>query len=392
MHNPDNFKDLFLIDSEITFLNFGSFGACPKSVFEEYQNWQLVLEREPVQFIAFDGLPRVRNALKVLADFIHCDPMDLVFTPNPTFAFNIVAANLDLKPGDEILTTDLEYGAMDRTWEFYCSKKGAKYIKQPIELPIRSEEHFLDSFWKGVTEKTRAVFISHITSATALKLPVESLCKEAKRRGLITIVDGAHVPAHSPLNIKVLDPDFYTGACHKWMMAPKGCSFLYAKKNFQDSLEPLIVSWGYKSDNPTDSKFFDHHQFNGTRDFSAYLTLPATIDFMNENNWSEVANSCRNLVRENAMRFCELTGGIPLAPLDDSFHGQMFAIPIRASDPMALQRKLFLNDRIEVPVTKQGSRTFVRYSIQAFNSQAELDLLYNALYRELKSGELASRL
>ncbi|MFM7900993.1 MAG: aminotransferase class V-fold PLP-dependent enzyme, partial [Bacteroidota bacterium] len=148
MHNPDKFKDLFLIDSEITFLNFGSFGACPKPVFEEYQNWQLVLEREPVQFIAFDGMPRVRNALKVLADFIHCDHMDLVFTPNPTFAFNIVAANLDLKPGDEILTTDLEYGAMDRIWEFYCSKKGTKYIKQPIELPILSEEHFLDSFWK----------------------------------------------------------------------------------------------------------------------------------------------------------------------------------------------------------------------------------------------------
>lgn len=391
MHNPDKFKDLFLIDSEITFLNFGSFGACPKPVFEEYQNWQLVLEREPVQFIAFDGLQRVRNALKILSDFIHCDPMDLVFTPNPTFAFNIVAANLNLKPGDEILSTDMEYGAMDRMWEFYCSRKEARYIKQSIELPIQSDEHFLDSFWKGVTDKTKAIFISHITSATALKLPVDSLCKEAKRRGLITIVDGAHVPAHAALNITELDPDFYTGACHKWMMAPKGCSFLYAKKEFQDSLEPLIVSWGYKSDNPTDSRFFDYHQFNGTRDFSAYLTLPATIDFMKGNNWNEVAKSCRDLVRENAMRFCELTGGIPLAPLDDNFHGQMFAIPIRTSDPMALQRKLFLDDRIEVPVTRQGSRTFVRYSIQAFNSQAELDLLYNALHRELKSGELASK-
>lgn len=391
MHNPDKFKDLFLIDSEITFLNFGSFGACPKPIFEVYQSWQLVLEREPVQFIAFDGMPRVRSALKILSDFIHCDPMDLVFTPNPTFAFNIVAANLDLKPGDEILSTDMEYGAMDRMWEFYCGKKEASYIKQPIELPIHSEDHFLDSFWKGATNKTKAIFISHITSATALKLPVESLCKEAKRRGLITIVDGAHVPAHAPLNINELDPDFYTGACHKWMMAPKGCSFLYAKKNFQDSLEPLIVSWGYKSDNPTDSRFFDYHQFNGTRDFSAYLTLPASIDFMKGNNWNEVAKSCRDLVRENAMRFCELTGGIPLAPLDDGFHGQMFAIPIRSSDPMALQRKLFLEDRIEVPVTRQGSRTFVRYSIQAFNSQADLDLLYNALYRELKSGELASK-
>lgn len=386
MHDPIYFKEQFLIDPEITFLNFGSFGACPKSVFADYQQWQLLLEREPVQFIAFDGADRVRNSLAALAAFIDCDPMDLVYVPNPTYAINIVAENLQLNPGDEVLSTDLEYGAMDRTWDYYCNRAGARYVRQNIALPIESKEHFLESFWKGCTEKTRVVFISHITSATALKLPVVEICKEARRRGLITIVDGAHVPAHAPLSIRDMDPDFYTGACHKWMMAPKGCSFLFAKKAFQSSLDPIVISWGYKSDNPSGSLFFDHHQFNGTRDFSAYLTVPAAIKFMDEHKWWDVSDGCSQMVRQYATRFCELMGSEALAPLNDDFSGQMFSIPIRSSNPAGLQKRLFDHHRIEIPVTRQGNRVFVRYSIQAFNGSDDLDVLFKALQMELSDG------
>jgi isopenicillin-N epimerase len=217
---------------------------------------------------------------------------------------------------------------------------------------------------------------------------VEAICVEAKRRGLITIVDGAHVPAHVPLSIRRLDADFYTGACHKWMMAPKGCSFLFAKKSFQDSLDPIVISWGYKSDNPTGSLFFDHHQFNGTRDFSAYLTVPMAIQYMRNHEWERVSRSCRRLVHQYAMEFCDLTGGQSLAPIQDEFHGQMFAIPIRSSDPAALQRRLFEHHRIEIPVTRQGDRSFVRYSIQAFNGSADLDALHQALETEMQDGRL----
>lgn len=388
MHDHSYYKNLFLIDPAITYLNFGSFGACPKPVFEDYQQWQLLLEREPVQFIAFDGFERIRHSLAALAGFIDCDPMDLVYTPNPTYAINIIAENLQLSSGDEILSTDLEYGAMDRTWDYYCNRNGATYIRQRIELPIQSKEHFLEAFWRGYTEKTKAVFLSHITSATALILPAEEICKEARRRGLITIVDGAHVPAHAPLSIRKLDADFYTGACHKWMMAPKGCSFLFAKKSFQDTLDPIVISWGYKSDNPTGSLFFDHHQFNGTRDFSAYLTIPKAIQFMQDHDWEKVSQSCRQLVHQYATDFCNLTGGEPLAPIVDEFIGQMFAIPIQTNDPAALQRRLFEHYRIEIPITRQADRIFARYSIQAFNSIRDLDALYSALEAELKHGKL----
>lgn len=161
---------------------------------------------------------------------------------NPSYAINIIAKCIDLKPGDEILTTDLEYGAMDKTWNYYCKQKGANYIRQPIHLPLTTKEAIVEQFFKGLTQKTKAIFISQITSSTALILPVKEICEIAKQKGLLTIVDGAHVPAHIPLNLQELKADIYTGACHKWMMTPKGCSFLYVAKEQQHWIDPLIIS------------------------------------------------------------------------------------------------------------------------------------------------------
>ena len=252
-NNQVNFLALrqqFLLRSDITYLNFGSFGACPRPVFEQYQRYQLELEQEPVQFIVETGLQYLAASRKALATYINADPDDLVYVVNPSHAVNIVAKSIALQPGDQILTTSLEYGACDRTWEFYCSKAGAQYIKQPIRLPLISQEDFVDQFFKGVTAKTKLIFLSHITSSTALRFPVELIIKEAQKRGLLTFIDGAHAPGQLPLDLKELDADFYTGACHKWMMTPKGSSFLFAKRERQSMLEPLVVSWGYKSDHP----------------------------------------------------------------------------------------------------------------------------------------------
>lgn len=192
---------------------------------------------------------------------------------NPSHAVNIVAKSLDLQPGDEILTTSLEYGACDRTWEFYCGKKGAHYVKQPIQLPIVTAEDFVDQFLKGVTSKTKLIFLSHITSSTALRFPVELVIKEAQKRGLPTFVDGAHAPGQIPLDLKALGVDFYTGACHKWMMTPKGSSFLFAKKEMQSLLEPLVVSWGYNSDHPSHSLFLDYHKHKAPEIFLLFYVF-----------------------------------------------------------------------------------------------------------------------
>ena len=247
----NDIKDQFLLRPDITFLNFGSFGACPKPIFADYQRWQMILEQEPVQFIIRDGYDHLEQSVLSLANYVHCDHEDIVFVTNPTYAVNLVVKSLSFSPGDEILTTDLEYGACDRTWEYYCEKTGAKYIKQPISLPITDKETIVKEFFAGYSERTKLVFISQITSATALILPVKEICIEAKKRGLLVFIDGAHVPGHIELNIKELDPDFYTGACHKWMMAPKGCSFLYCKKEYHGYLlDPSVQGAGQSYDHP----------------------------------------------------------------------------------------------------------------------------------------------
>jgi len=383
MKNLQHLKSLFLLDPTITYLNFGSFGACPKPIFEDYQKWQLELEKEPAQFITVNGLKYLETSRNALGQFIGCNGSDLVYTTNPSYAVNIIAKSIDLKEGDEILTSNLEYGACDKTWEYYCNKKGAKYVRQNISLPLSTKQQFIDEFFKGLSSKTKLVFISHITSSTGLILPVKEICDIAKQKGILTFVDGAHAPAHVPLNLTELKADIYTGACHKWMMTPKGSSFLYVKKEFQDKFDPLIISWGYNSAFPSDSKFLDYHQGQGTRDFSAFLTIPKAIAFMKENHWDNVSATCRKLVQSNALSFCELVNVAPLAPITDEFIGQLFSIPIKTTEPEKLQRHLFENYKIEIPVMRHGDKTYLRYSINAFNSQADLDTLYNAV-KEIK--------
>jgi isopenicillin-N epimerase len=378
-----NLKQYFLLRDDVTFLNFGSFGACPKPIFEVYQNFQLELEQEPVQFITVNGLKYLAAAREALGNYIHCDNEDVVYVTNPSYAVNAVAKSFDLQPGDEILTTDLEYGACDKTWEYYCKKAGAKYVRQHIPLPIQSKEEFVATFFKGLSNKTKLVFISHITSSTGLRLPVEEICAIAKEKGIMTFVDGAHAPGQIPLNLKNVPFDFYTGACHKWMMTPKGSSFLYVKKEQQYRVDPLIVSWGYNALFPSASTFLDYHQTNGTRDYSAFLTIPAAIAFMKEHNWEQVATECRQLVQNNAAVFCKLLGAAPLAPVTDDFILQLFSAEIKTTEPEKLHRHFFDTYKIEIPVMRHGDKVYLRYSINAFNSQQDLDKLFAAI-QEIK--------
>jgi isopenicillin-N epimerase len=383
----ESLKDQFLLRPDIHFLNFGSFGATPKPIFEKYQDWQRVLEAEPVQFIAFDGYQYLADSRAVLAKFLNCaDKDDLVYVTNPSFAINMIAKSFPLNAGDEILATDIEYGACDRTWDYYCKKKGATYKRQKINLPIVSKEQFIEDFFKGCNENTKAIFISHITSATGLIFPAAEICAIAKAKGLITIVDGAHAPAHIPLDLSKIQADFYTGACHKWMMAPKGCSFLYATKAVQPICDPMIVSWGYQALKPSHSNFLDYHQMIGTRDFSAFLTVDACIQFMEQHNWKAVGKKCHQMVLEHAPRFFALLNSTPISPLNSEWIGQMISIPIQTPDPEKLQRTLFLDYKIEVPIMRQGNDVYLRYSINAFNTVDDLDALYNALVDLQKKG------
>ncbi len=369
----------FQLNPEITFLNFGSFGATPIELTTEYRRWQDLLEFEPVQFMTVHGPEQLRRSREALGSYVGCDAEDLVFVTNPSYAMNIISKSIRLEKGDEILTTDLEYGAMDKTWNYYASQNGFVYKRQPIRLPILSEDDFIEQFWKGLTPKTKVIFLGQITSSTALIFPIAKICARAKELGLLTIVDGAHVPGQIDLDLKTLQADIYSGACHKWMMTPKGCSFLYVKKELQDQFDPLLISWGYGNEKFVLSRFLDYHQQQGTRDFSAFLTVPKAIEFMEKHNWKEVAAECRKLAQSNYARFCELLNTEPLAPVNDTFIGQMCSMQIQTTEPERLKQQLYRDHRIEIPVMVHGDRVFIRYSINAFNDAEDLDRLYDVL-------------
>lgn len=377
-------RDQFLLRNDITFLNFGSFGACPKPVFNRYQQFQLELEQEPVQFITVQGPKYLKESREALGKYINADADNLVYVSNPSFAVNIIAKSFSLKQGDEVLSTNIEYGACDRTWNYYCKKAGAVFKRQHIRFPLESKEDFIQQFSGGITSKTKLIFISHITSSTGLKLPVEEICAIARQKGILTFIDGAHAPGQTLVDLKALDVDFYTGACHKWMMTPKGCSFLYVKKELQHLFDPLVISWGYEAMFPSHSQFLDYHQMNGTRDFSAFLTAPHAIKFMQENNWDKVSAISRKLVKENAPELCKILKTTPISPLTDDFVLQLFSAPIKTSEPEKLKQHLYENYKIEIPVMRQNDNVYLRYSINAFNTQADLDKLFESV-KEIKT-------
>lgn len=377
----NSIKDQFLLDPEIRYLNHGSFGACPKPILENYQFWQNALEREPVQFITKTAPEALSVSKQALAKYIGCDTEDFFFIPNPTMAVNQVVKSLNFQRGDEVLSTNLEYGAIDKTFEFYSKKNGFTYRKQNISLPLVSKEKFIEEFWKGYNEKTKAISIGQCTSATALIFPVKEICEKAKELGLITIVDGAHIPGHIPLNLHEIKADFYTGTLHKWLLGPKGSTFLYVNKNFQNRLEPLIISWGYEAAKPTKSKFLEENEMQGTRDISAFLTAPAIMNFFEENEMEQRQAECRKVVLEQYPQFCELLRTEPLSPVTEEFLGQMCSIPIKTENPVALKETLYNDYKIEIPVMFARDQTYLRISYQVYNTIDDLEYLKETIHK-----------
>lgn len=380
----NNLTSQFLLRKDITYLNFGAFGACPKPVLEKCHQIQEEVEEDPT-FFMMEKLPQyLKDARIALSDFLNCNPEDVVYVTNPSYGVNIVAKSLRLNQGDEVLATELEYGACDRTWEYYCSQRGAVYVRQKIRFPIESKEDFVSQFVQGITSKTKLIFISHVTSSTGLRLPVHEICQIAKEKGIPTFIDGAHAPGQVAVNLSELDADFYTGACHKWMLAPKGSSFLYVKKELQNLLDPLLISWGYNSDNPSNSQFLDYHQMQGTKDYSTFLTVPAAINFMKENNWDDVRAECKTITQNNAERFCNLLNTAPLCPVTDDFIAQLYSTRVQINAPEKLHDTLYNQYKIQVPVMPHNNTWYLRYSINAFNSNDDLDKLYDAMEEILK--------
>lgn len=389
MPTMNHLKSLFLLDPEIHFLNHGSFGACPRPVFEAYQGWQRRLERQPVLFLGREHDALLQESRAVLGIYLNAEAEDLVYIPNATHGVNIVARSLNLQPGDEVLTSDHEYGACDFTWEFICNKTGAKYIHQPMSLPVRTEEELVNQFWAGVTKQTRVIYLSHITSPTALRLPIEPICALARQAGILTVVDAAHSPGQIPVNLQALGADIVFGNLHKWMMSPKGAAFLYARREIQPMLEPLVVSWGYGGNLQSggSSRFINLFQWTGTRDPSAALTVPDAIQFMEAHDWENVRQECHALLVKAVEQICDLVNLPPLYPLNGSFFSQMAIAPLPPGvDIPILKSRLYEEYRVEVPLIEWQDRKFVRISIQGYNTPDDVDALVSGLEHLLSKG------
>jgi len=385
-NSSDALKSKFLLDPEITFLNHGSYGSCPKPVFEVYQKYQTDLESHPIKFMQEDVYKLLEISRESLSHYVNCDKDDLIFVTNPTQAVGTVIHNILINSNDEVLSTNLEYGSCDRMWTYDADQKGYKYIQAEINLPIEDKETFLNQFWSYASDQTKYVFISQITSTTGMILPIPEIVAEAKKRGIKTIIDGAHVPAHIPLDIKELDPDYYTGALHKWLCCPKGSSFLYVKKEKQDGIQPMLKSWGWGEEYEkfkssvqlhSPSRFINVFQWQGTRDMSTFFTVPEAIQFQEEHDWDSVRLRSINMVIEARNRINEITKLPKICP--DDWLGQMATILFPIDDTVAFKKTLYNDYQIEMPVMRHIEHTAFRISIQGYNNQEDIDHLINAL-------------
>ncbi|GAC1409112.1 MAG: aminotransferase class V-fold PLP-dependent enzyme [Novosphingobium sp.] len=370
----------FMLDPEIAFLNHGFVGATPRAVFEANLARQREFEREPVDFISRFATQRLAEARASLAAYVDADADDLVFTGNGTIGLNMVARSLNLGPGDDLLMTDHEHGGIVRLFEYLAERRGFALVTRKVLLPVTTHADFVDHLMGGVTERTRAILISHMTAPSALVLPVAEVCRQARALGIMTVVDGAHGPGQLPLSLRTIDPDFYVGILHKWLCAPKTAAFLYARRDRQDALDPLVVSWGWRPDRPGGSRFIDENEWQGSRDLSPFLTVPDAIAFQQAHNWDAVRVTCRALAASAQREIGELFGLAPWHPPLPEWQGQMAcALLPDHVDIAALQHRLRFEHQIDVSVERFAGTPRVRVSVQGYNTRDDIDRLLAAL-------------
>ena len=372
-------RDQFLLEREVVFLNHGSFGACPKPVFEAHQAWQLQLERQPVRFFVKELWPALEKTRRDIEAYVGAERNCIVPVLNATVGVNTIAQSLKLEPGDEILSNEHEYGACIRAWNKVCRHSGAVIVSAPIPDPIESLEQIAEFIWSKVTDRTKVLYISHITSPSGIIFPAEELCRRARERAIMTVVDGAHCSGQIPLDLKNFGADFYTGNCHKWLCAPKGAAFLYAAPDKKHLIEPLMVSWGGTNECSSDDAFINELQYQGTTDMSAFLAISDAIKFQADNNWDAVREECQRKVAWVKDELESLPNVRAWYPTTNTLQKQMAAVILKGKGGGSVKDYLASQYKIEIPVWTRGDDAILRVSVQGYNTQEELELLVDAI-------------
>ena len=389
---PSEFARFWSLDGKSVFLNHGSFGACPQFVLDKQIQYRRQLESQPVRFLLREMEEMLDHSRTKVARFVNAAPEDLVFVQNATTAVNTIFRSLKFNAGDEILYTNHIYGACKKLLEFIAEQTGAQLIEATCDFPIASSDIILEAILEKVTSRTRIALIDHITSATALIHPVETIVRELERRGVDTMIDGAHALGSIPLDIERIGAAYYTANCHKWLCAPKSVAILHVRKDKQKNIVPVVISHaGHKAD-PFSERFF----WPGTYDPSAALCVADSITYMESifpGGWPAIMKrnhslclSARtyicNLLKINepcpdSMVACMATISLPL-PVNAG------AINYKECDPF--QEYLFKEYHIEVPVWIWLSppSLLVRISVQLYNSMDQYQYFASALSESLK--------
>jgi isopenicillin-N epimerase len=385
--------DAWLLDADVAFLNHGSFGACPRPVLERQQELRALMEREPVEFLVRKLAPLLDESRRRLAELIGAQAADLVFVHNATGGVNSVLRSLKFEPGDEILVSSHDYNACRNVACYAAQRSKATVVEAPLPLPIASPGQVTEAVLRCVTARTRLALLDHITSPTALKFPIEELVRELDRRGIDTLVDGAHAPGMVPLDLERLQAAYYAGNCHKWLCAPKGAGFLYVRRDRQAAIQPPTISHGFNRPREGYSSLQDAFDWPGTLDPTPWLCVGEAIGFLA----SLLDGGLPALMRRNhelavlgRRVLCQRLGLRPIGP--EAMLGSMaaFQLPDDESVPQGqkwldgdsrLHDELLFRHGIEVPTFYWPAppQRIVRISAQAYNHPAQYQRLAEAL-------------
>jgi isopenicillin-N epimerase len=389
----DDLAALWPLDRDVVFLNHGSFGACPAEVLRHQAGLRAELEAEPVRFLSREIDDRLDVARSALAAFVGAEADDLAFVTNATGGVNAVLRSLEFTAGDELLTTDHAYGACKNTLDYVAARTGARVVVATLPFPVTSPDEIVATVLAKVTPRTRLALLDHVTSPTALILPIERLAPELSRRGVDVLVDGAHAPGMVPLNVATLGVAYYSGNCHKWLCAPKGTAFLWVRRDRHAAVHPLTISHGATAVRPGRSRFRLEFDWTGTSDPTGWLTVPKAIEYVGgllPGGWPAVMARNHALALQARDLLCAAAGTPP--PCPDSMVGSLASVrlpdgtgPVAWRRPDPLQQRLFDGWGIEVPVMTwpAAPRRLIRISAQLYNHRAQYERLAEALRKEL---------
>lgn len=378
----NHISELWMLDPDVTFLNHGSFGACPIAVLQVQQDFRNRLERQPLRFLGRDFEELLDQARNALGAFVGASSEELVFVPNATTGVNAVLRSLTFSPTDELLTISQEYNACRNALDFVAARSGATVVVADVPFPIQSPTQVIEAVLSKVTARTRLALIDHVVSQTGLVFPIAQLVQALSERGIETLIDGAHAPGMVDVNLTQLGATYYSSTCHKWLCAPKGAAFLYVKKEKQEEIRPLTISHGANSPRRDRSKFQLEFDWMGTDDPTAYLTVPSAIEFMGSllpGGWEELRAQNRAKAISARTRLCEMLNVVP--PCPDEMIGALATVPLPDGSYIELQDALLEKFKIEVPIVPfpQAPQRLVRISAQIYNTTEQYEYLGKSL-------------